>query len=965
MIPHPKLIQPTFIPMSIDSKYQSRPSIRAFIDHRLHGLDNAPKRLSHGFHKLLKIHVNPCRPWFLFAFRIDLIRVRTLTFLLSCAAAVMSPIHAQDAPSAITKDTIAGLEKSLEAARDGSSEARQRLAVRRVIRDTEELVAAHPQDTSRFLALEFLFRARQQIIALDKDGKHRDELLETCRELVKAPDELADLRLEADLLLSQAELAKQGASNEARAQALRPFVGRYIDTPVGAKVLRLSMVMALELGDSRLRSYLQETIERRFAADLEMIKFQRDKLGGQVIGAPFAGAFERSDGKTARFPMDGLGRSTMLLFWTKNETGEALLKGIAAAALEKTEDLAGRLEFVSINLDDLPDAGESFVRSLGVDWKVLRLPGGKNHPIYDAFARSEQRIVTMSPLGYTALIMPETSKLKTQSDGAPDYGRMFQSSLAREWTEPRNVSQLGSLMIGDFLVIDPEGRIDPTRPPELKAAAMGGEVKPLTRDTACVPEETLRAIQDCFVPPPLRYRLSHTDIRTIYAKAAGLCRKAMADHPTAPDLWIVRNRLIIALMGLWKSDSDLGQLEAAITESKAAMTTGFPKGCDVTARLCIARGELRNAAANPKDILKRLVADCGGDAAPGPALAVASLLALDVADRSSFENFRANILKSHTEYPMMWIFTAFLLDRHHDYWLFQVPFAAGWSYDKRQDYFLTKGDAEEGHRILRAELQTDDGKSLRIPEDLEKEWTMIAFSQPAPWSRKRDDGLPESPERTLQLFTSFASARPAGDVKVLLATLGGDAAATRAALLAGKSKIDCPVFSIENGVKNPLVHRLGLLSEVDKINSVLIRKDGRIATVLSGLVRQSGQGGVTFGNVVMQEDEKTIAAMLERGEIQAAKDIILALAPPFDPNAVDVKGRKLPKPTYNLAHLRARARVYMALKEWDKALADAEEVVQRQQGTDGGMSLRTPELDESERLKDTIQAKLTERKVQR
>ncbi len=869
-------------------------------------------------------------------------------------------VSAQDAATAISKEAIAELDKELNEAKTGTSEARQRLAIRRVISSAEDLVAAHANDTSRFLALEFVFRAYQRLIPLDKDAENRKALLAICHELVKAPDELAALRLEADILLSQADLAKQGANAEARAKALRPLVDRYVNTPVAAKVLRMTMLMALEFGDSRLVTDLQETIERRFAADLEMIKFQRDKLGGQVIGAPFAGTFERSDGKIVRFPMDGLGRSTMLLFWTKNEKGEALLKGIAAAALERKEELAGRLEIVSINLDDLPDAGESFVRSLGVDWKVLRLPGGSKHPVYDAFARSEQRIVTMSPTGYTALIMPETIKTKTQSDGTPDYGRMFQSALAREWTWPRYVSQLSSLVIGDFLVIDPEGGIDPTRPPELKAAAMGGEIKPLARDSACVPEETLRAIQDCFVAPPLRYRLSRADIRTNYAKAVELCRKAMANHPAAPDLWIVRNRLIIALMGLWKSDSDLGQLEAAITESKAAMTAGFPKGSDVIARFCIARGDLREAAADPKSILKRLVADCGGDAAPGPALAVASLLALDVADRSSFENFRTTIIKNHTEYPMMWIFTAFLLDRYHDYWLFQVPFTPGWSYGRRQDYFLSKGDAEEGHRILRAELQTDDGKSLRIPEDLEKEWTMIVFSQPAPWNSKRDDGLPESPERTLQLLTGFASTRPAGDVKVMLATLGGDAAATRSSLLAGRSKIDCPVLSIPGGMKNPLVHRLGLLSEDNKINSVLIRKDGRIATVLSGLVGQSGRGGATLGNVVAQEDEKTIAAALERGEIQTAKDMILALAPPFDPNAVDAKGRKLPKPTYSNAHLRARARVYMALKEWDKALADAEEVVQRQLGTDGGMSLRTAELDESERLRETIKAKLAE-----
>jgi tetratricopeptide (TPR) repeat protein len=932
--------------MSIDSYFPSRQAVCEFFSHRLHRLDTSPNRL-------LKIRVNPCHPWFLFA-----LRIRKLTLLVSCAAAVMSPIYAQDA---ITKETITGLEKALEETREGSSEARQRLAVRRVIRDAEELVAANQNDKSRFLALEFLFRARQQLIALDKDTKHRDELLETCRELLKAPDDLAELRLEADLLLSQAELAKKGANNEARAQALRPFIERYIDTPVGAKVLRLAMVMALELGDNRVLTDLQEMIERRFAGDLEMIKFQRDKLGGQVIGAPFAGIFERSDGKIMRFPMDGLGRSTMLLFWSKNAEGEDLLKGIAAAALEKKDELAGRLEIVSINLDELPDAGESFIRSLGVDWKALRLPGGKKHPVYDAFARTDPRIVTMSPTGYTALIMTGAARKKEETASTPDYGRMLQSSLAREWTWPRYASQLASLMIGDFLVLDPDGGIDPTRPPELKALAKGGEVKPLTRGDKCVPEETLRAIQDCFVMPPLRYRLSHAEIHTNYAKAAELCRKAMADHPSASDLWIVRNRLIIALMGLWKTDSDLAPLEAAITEAKAAMTAGFPDGCDVIARFCITRGELRNAA-DTKDLLKRMVKDSGGDAAPGPAFAAASLLALDVADRTSFENFRTTILKGHTEYPMMWTYTAFLLDRHHDYWLFQVPFTAGWSYGKRQDYFLSKGDAEEAHRMLRTELQTDDGKTLRIPEDLEKEWTMIVFSQPGPWSSKRDDGLPESPERLLLELNKFAATRPAGDVKVMLATFGGDAAAIRAALLTGRYKMDCPVLTIPGGLKNPLVQRLGILSEDDKMNSVLIRKDGRITSALSGLVNPIGRGGSIHGNVISQDDEHAIAAALERGEIQAAKDKILALAPQYDPNALDAKGRKIPKPpAYSLSHLRARAQVYMALKEWDKALVDAEEVVQRQLGTDGGMSLRTDELDESERLRDTIKAKMAGR----
>jgi hypothetical protein len=310
---------------------------------------------------------------------------------------------------------------------------------------------------------------------------------------------------------------------------------------------------------------------------------------------------------------------------------------------------------------------------------------------------------------------------------------------------------------------------------------------------------------------------------------------------------------------------------------------------------------------------------------------------------------------------MAWIFTSFLLDRHHEYWRFQVPFTAGWSYGRRANYFQTKGDIEEAHRMLRTELRTLDGEPVRIPQDLDSDWTVILFAQPGPWSSRRDDGLPPSPLGVTTGLTSFAASRPEGEVKVLLAMLGGEPAAIREnleALIDPKRKqpgIECPVLMVPGGIANPLVHRLGILSEDNGFNSVLVSRDGRIAVALSGLVSpKSGRNAGIVGNVIEREDEKSISAMLERGDIQKAKERIFTLAPPFDPEAVDEKGRKLRPPQYSLYHLRARARVYAALKEWDKALADAEEVVQRQLGTDGGMSLRTDELDESEALRDSI-----------
>lgn len=869
---------------------------------------------------------------------------------LLCVALAGWPAPMVAAAEASDK-VLAELDEALGAAKEGESKARQRLAVKRLIRDAEALQNSLADSPDRFPALEFLFRARQQLITLDDDSEHRKALLETCRELVKAPDEFADLRLEADLLLSQAEIAKQGASAEARAKALRPFVDRYVDTPAGAKVLRMAMLMALELGDNNLVNDLQDMIAERFAGDLEMISFQRDKLGGQVFGAPFVGTFERSDGRTLCFPMDALGRSVMLFFWSAKDGGKEVLEGLAKAALANKEQLAGRLEIISFNVDDLPDAGESIVRGHGVDWQVLRLPGGREHTVYKAYVRHDPRFLSVSPTGYTALIMVGTTRPKEETKGGPDYGRMLGSSLARTWTEPRYIAQLSSLMAGDFLVFDPEGGIDPTRPPEWKAVAKG-DTKPLPRSEASVPEETLRAIQACFVPPPRRYRLTPSETLANYSKAVDLCRKAIAAHPAAPDLWIVRNRLVVALLGLWKTSGNLAHLDEAIAEAKAAIAASSPPGCDLVARFCVARGEVRNPEAVPKDVLDRFVQENGGENAPGPVLAVAALLALDVADRMAFEDYRRRILEYHTESPMMWIFSSFLLDRHHEYWLFQVPFTAGWSFGRREGYSMTRGQSEEAHRALQAELRTLDGASLRIPEDLDSPWTVIVFAKPGPWHQKPDDGRPPNPASLAKPLTDFVATRPSGDVKVFIAMLDGDAEAIRTGF-EGKEPT-CPVMRVPNGMDNPLVHRLGILSEDNQLNTVAINKDGRIAVMVSGLVEGGRGAASTVANVIASEEEKGVAAMLERGDVQAAKDRILLLAPVFDPEARDERGRPLKKPQYNLAHLRARARVFTALGEWDKALADAEEVVARQLGTDGGMSLRTDELDASEALRDSI-----------
>ncbi len=849
-------------------------------------------------------------------------------------------------PDLISEKSIAELKTLVDSPKEESSAARKRLATKRAIRTSEELIGAHPEAANRFEVLGVLFRAQQSMLALDDSRENREALIETSRKLALAPDEYAEIRLDADLLLSQVEAARRGADGKARVHALEPLLTRYRDTPAESRILRIATLLALEIGDHRLIEDLRKTMAVRFARDPEMIDFLRREFGGQIFGIPFCGMFETADGQQISFPMHGLGRTTLLYFWSNDGPGAEGLGRLATAWKERRQELDGRIQIVSLNLDELPDAGTALLRAAGVDWPALRLPGGRAHPAYRAFCVRDPGIVTVTSTGYAALTMPGATRASLNSGAVPDYVRMFGSLIAREWTEPAYLALLVSLLAGEPFVVPVVGPFDPSRPPEFVAVAADG--KSIPRTPACVPEETLLAIQQCFTAPPRRYRLPIAEARSNYDKAAELCRTAIADHSGAPDLWIVRNRLIVSLLGLWKVTADPGYLKEAIDESKAAIAGGgFPAGTDVVPRLCIAREAFEKSNHDPEAVITEFVKATGGDDASGPALVGAIILALESGDRGAYEEYRRAILAQHTENPMMWTAVSYLLDRHCQYQVCLPPISGGRIPPRRAEYFLSEVTADEARRTLQTVLTPLDGGSFRIPEDALGKWTVILFA--TPWSKEG----PPSPERIAGDLSGYASRRPAEDVTVVLAVLDDDADKVRSLVTA--KPLPCPVMMVPGGIENVLVQRLGIMAEDKSLNAVVLRPDGSIATVISGLTsRHSNGGGPAIQNVIEWHDDRAVIAALEQGNVEQAQRLAFSLAPLPDPAVGAPKGGKPTPQPMSLPHLRARARVYKALEEWDKALADAEDLVARETEISGLISVRTAALNEAEALRDQV-----------
>jgi len=844
---------------------------------------------------------------------------------------------------AIPATEIKALQAQLAEAKEASSSARKKLGVRRVIRAGEAVLADNATAPNRFEVLGVLYHSQQEQIRLDDSAANRQAFIETCRALQQAPDEYAALRLDADLLLSQAELARRGADQDARAEALKPLVQRYIGTEVETKVVRIALTMALEMGDASLIAYLRDVIAQEFPGDLEMISFQRDKLAGQVFGAPFVGAFKRSDGKFARFPMDAMGKTTALHFWSKDNGGIEQIKALAEGfgQLEPSYDRHGRYQFISFNLDDLPDAGERLLREAGVDWPAMHLPGGRDNPIFKTYVRHDPKLLTMTPTGYTAMVMSGATRTRPRRP----WQRIFHSALARSWSRADYSYYIQAMLSGDFLVLDPTGPFDPADPPELKAVMTSEGRGPgtLARPANAVPAQTLRAIQASFIKPPMRYEASNSDVIAAYAKAEQLCRQAIADHPAAADLWIVRNRLIVALMGRWKAQGKREHFDAALEQARAAIHAGYPEGTDVIARFCLARESLRSPDADLHAVIHDFVngADDTADTAFAPALG--SLLALEVGDRKLHEHYRRQSLDRFAQHPALWNMTAFLLDRSHRYWLYHPPFTAGWTWGRRQGHFMSVGDPQDAQRAIDFELKTLDGQTIRFPEHTGGKHAIIEF--------RTDANKPPH----LQRYGTFAESRPFDDVALYVAYLDTDTERVQESFKARqeeqKRRRRGPdpylTTAVPGGLDNPIVQQLGIVSHGGRPNMLLIKPDGSIITFLSGLA-MSAQRGNVLQNVIQAQDERAVDQALARGDLEEAKRLAFAHAPLPQPPDPEAKRQKAPE--ISTPHRRARAKVYRAMGDLESALQDAQAAYLSINRRAGWLAMRTEELDRIERF---------------
>ena len=831
---------------------------------------------------------------------------------------VMSSMIQASGEGIIPDRDLRKLQATIEKAQKASSsKSAQRVSYKRVVRRAKSLLAKHPEAKNRFDLLAMMFDSQKTLLNLEENDRNRDYLIEICQQFEGAPDAWLGKRLESDLLLMEWRLSEGAATEEERVEALEAFLERYQDSSVEKRSLMLCAKMADKLAFDGLIRSIERVMDEKYGDEPEIIAFRRHVLNLKTLSVKCRGRYKRSDGLFFNIPGDRIGHQCLFVYWSQESVGyEKFLKQVE----DQRKEFPGQFEIYSFNLDELPDAGESVLQNLGMDWHSMYLPDGKENVYFQAYGGGYPMAFFVSPFGYTVL-NPFGQNVDGRVGVHGIHGGVYKISETR-LSHERYLAQLQSIMIGEFLIKESEASLDLFNSPEVETTKEENEKNP---KEGALSTSTLKSklvlIQNEFLPAPFRFRISKEEVLNRYHRVIKLSEEAIEKFPNARELVSVRNRKMIAHLGLWNLLCHPKHLELAGKEAHLVLAGEGSLAMKVVARFCLGRIALRDDSLDSIKTIRSFVAQMGGEGASAEVLGAASILAIEAGQRDVHEEYRTAFLSTDAPSRMLEL-RNFFLNRYQRFHLMQPNTTRGDRMRWPRSYIVNHHWNPEAQVFPSQSFTQLDGSPLSVPKDIIGDLTLLIFLEP-PESPDADfprlmgrDGKPTDDDvirRVIHDATLLSESHMNKSVKVILAFLSDDPKRV-AKLVEDNGWKGTPVL-VPEGLKNPMVNELDILSADRVPNVYVLRRDGRMAWKGDGL-EQKSEFGFPFSfhlamkvHIEVSEVEHGYKALLDGRYDDAVK----IFSGPYKPVRPDRYGWR------SLRH-HGRTLGLMAVGRWEEAL---------------------------------------------
>ena len=758
-----------------------------------------------------------------------------LTLLLS-----LSVVGQDTASTIIPANKLLGVDQAYYKVRTLSTNTLKRRGYKKVIRKAKAVIKKYPSSDDRFKLINIIFKCQQGLLLINNTKDNREDVFATARELAKAPPAYSKIKLQADLLLLQLELASAKMTAEVKVKAIRELAQGYLESPAEADCLMYLITLSKDLENAELFNEFQVILTTRFANNPKVGGFLREKLGVHKRDNRFRGDFKTINGKSISFPIDPIGSNYIVFFWSQKTPA---LKERLAEIQDYQSKSKHSFEVYSFNLDQLEDAGQSILEEKGMGWATsMLLPGGTRHAAFQSYAnrKSLYGFMSVNAIGYS---LGTSYNSHANRDPIVNVFAML--------NDKHYFALMQSISAGEFLISEAGLQADKTK--------------------TAIPEGKLKELLSYFPSTQRRYRTSTPKIIKNYQKAVELSSELLKAHGNAADLWKVRNCRIIALMAIWKADFSGKYLEMAVEEAKLALANNkISTEQAVIPRFCLTKMALRGQKADAVALLKTFIKDCGGDQASATALAAATVLTVDGGQltRDLYLTNRKTIFTRYPNEPKIMSVTAFLLTELSCKYLFQAN-EKEYYFGSTSIYYRGISQKHRGimgmKRNVKADFTALSGKQINIPDKQEFNYNICVFldlpkegnappvfsengtavasgvnyvvkNRPAAPPKGKKWGPLTNEAQQLEVLTGLAKMSKEAhlnNVKLVLFFLSEDKVAIKA--LMKKYKIDCEVVILKDGLENPVLTKFAVFSQEKAINTVLISPDGKLLTNYSKL----------------------------------------------------------------------------------------------------------------------------------